>query len=46
MSTTTLRLPDDVKQRIDRLAAAQGRSGPRIDGRHARRKHRGDGAAR
>lgn len=26
MSTTTLRLPDEVKERIDRLAAAQGKS--------------------
>ncbi len=26
MSTTTLRLPDDVKARIERLAAAQGKS--------------------
>jgi predicted transcriptional regulator len=26
MSTTTLRLPDDVKARIDKLAAAKGKS--------------------
>jgi predicted transcriptional regulator len=26
MSTTTLRLPDEVKERIERLAAAQGKS--------------------
>ncbi len=26
MSTTSLRLPDDVKARIERLAAAQGKS--------------------